>query len=245
MQQWELFSILDTVDSTNNYAMAKVHAGLAKHGNAWFAKDQQSGKGQRGKQWHSAPGENIIMSIVVKPPNVFILHPFYFNAIVANTCHNFIEQYAGNVFIKWPNDIYLNDRKAGGILIENIYQNNKWKWAVVGIGININQVSFNPLLGNAVSLKQATGNTYDPVLLARELYSQLLAALQGVTADSLGLALAQYNDALYKKNQHARLKKENAVFETLICGVDQHGQLLTKDALERSFHFGEIEWLSD
>ena len=60
------FSILDSVDSTNNYAMGMVHAGLAKHGMAWFANDQTAGKGQRSKQWESEPGMNIIMSIRVK-----------------------------------------------------------------------------------------------------------------------------------------------------------------------------------
>ncbi|HMJ48380.1 MAG TPA: biotin--[acetyl-CoA-carboxylase] ligase [Ferruginibacter sp.] len=244
MKQWELFSILDTVDSTNNYAMAQVHAGLAKHGNAWFAKDQQAGKGQRGKQWHSGVGENIILSIVIKPASVYSNNPFYFNAFIATICLDFFKYYTGGeVFIKWPNDIYWNDRKAGGILIENIYQNKKWKWAVAGIGININQGSFDPVLQNPVSLKQVTGITYDPIRLAKELYTRIISGLATITWESMEGAMIKYNENLYRKNQKVRLKKENVVFETFISGVDQKGHLITKDAIERSFAFGEVEWL--
>ena len=61
------FNILNTVDSTNNYAMAKVHAGMAAHGMAWFAKEQTTGKGQRGKSWISEKGKNIALSLVLEP----------------------------------------------------------------------------------------------------------------------------------------------------------------------------------
>ena len=67
MEQNEIFSILDSVESTNNYAMQQVHAGLAKHGQAWYALEQWGGKGQRGKLWKSSVGENVILSIAIQP----------------------------------------------------------------------------------------------------------------------------------------------------------------------------------
>src|SRR6185295_3982950 len=110
MESIEFFRILDSVDSTNNYAMAALHAGMAKHGMAWYAKDQNAGKGQRGKQWISEPGENIIMSVVFEPPALFSSRSFLFNAVIANTCHAFLNRYIKNeVKIKWPNDIFLRD----------------------------------------------------------------------------------------------------------------------------------------
>ena len=245
MKQWELFSILDRVDSTNNYAMAQLHAGLAKHGNAWFANDQHAGKGQRGKQWQSAPGENIILSIVIKPGKVFSGRPFYFNAFIAVCCNDFLKKYAGNkLFIKWPNDIFWNDRKAGGILVENIYQDKKWKWAVVGLGINVNQVEFDPMLQNPVSLQQINGKEYNTVEIDRELYNYILDQFEPLTVSSLPGIMEKYNANLYMRDKMVRLRKTNVVFETCISHVDNEGQLVTKDALERSFSFGQVEWLN-
>jgi BirA family biotin operon repressor/biotin-[acetyl-CoA-carboxylase] ligase len=240
----ELFSILDSVDSTNNYAMAKVHAGMAKHGMAWFAYEQIAGKGQPGKNWESHNGQNITLSIVIKPSGVFSQRQFYFNAAVATVCNDFFKNYAGDeASIKWPNDIYWRDRKAGGILIENKWMGKNWKWAVIGIGININQTEFSNNLVNAVSLKQITGKNFDPVTLAKELYKMIIAFINGMTPNQLPGLLARYNECLFKMGQKVQLKKDGTIFETNIKGVNEHGQLLTEDTVERSFNFGEVEWI--
>ncbi len=244
LKSTELFSILDSVDSTNNYAMAKIHAGMAKHGMAWFAYDQQAGKGQFGKNWESKAGQNITLSIAITPAAVFSRNQFYFNAVVAIACLEFFKKYAGDeTSIKWPNDIYWRDRKAGGILIENKIMGKSWKWAVIGIGININQVSFSKNLENAVSLKQITGETFDPVLLAKELTELVLTGINMVSIIHLPAILLKYNEQLYKKDQKVFLKKDNVVFETCIKEVNGSGQLITFDSLERQFNFGEVELL--
>ena len=67
MPEDRFFKILDTVDSTNNYAMTRVQAGMASHGMVWFAHEQSAGKGQRGKGWETQPGKNIAMSLVLQP----------------------------------------------------------------------------------------------------------------------------------------------------------------------------------
>jgi len=238
-----MFSILDSVDSTNNYAMAMVHAGMAKHAMAWFAHEQTTGRGQRQKSWESAAGQNIALSIAVKPPAVFFGKQFYFSVIIANACYAFFKKYAGDeTSIKWPNDIYWRDRKAGGILIENKLSVKDWKWAVIGIGININQTAFDKSLVNPVSLKQITGKSHDPLTLANELYEHIMAAVDS-TEISLVNSLQHYNDCLFQMGKTVRLKKENMVFETRIKGVNGFGQLLTEDTIERQFNFGEIEWV--
>jgi BirA family biotin operon repressor/biotin-[acetyl-CoA-carboxylase] ligase len=114
-------TILESVDSTNNYAMAKVRTGLAKHGDGYFAMAQVSGKGQRGKTWVTEPGTNIILTLVMQPSALQLTQQFQFSAAIALAVHDFFAFYAGDeTTIKWPNDIYWRDRKAGGILIENI-----------------------------------------------------------------------------------------------------------------------------
>jgi BirA family transcriptional regulator, biotin operon repressor / biotin---[acetyl-CoA-carboxylase] ligase len=238
------FTILDTVDSTNNYAMGRVHAGIADHGMLWFTKEQTAGKGQRGKTWTMEKGKNIAMSLVLKPPRLQITNQFYLNAAVALSCFEFFLKYAGNeTKIKWPNDLFWGDRKAGGVLIENILQGNIWKWAVVGIGININQVKFDEFLINPVSLKQITGKTYNTVDLAKELYALLMKNLTGLKTMDVVKLMEQYNEHLYKINKKVILKKEGIKFETVIKEVSAQGRLITVDAIEREFAFGEVEWI--
>jgi len=237
------FKILDKVDSTNNYAMAQVHAGMAKHGMAWFAREQAAGKGQRGRGWESERGKNSALSLILQPELLKIKQGFFLSATVALACHDLFSKYAGDeTSIKWPNDIYWRDRKAGGILIENIQQGNTWKYAIVGVGLNIDQTIFSPALINPVSLKQITGKDHDAAKLGEELYELLMERISEMKDASFEDTLKTYNYLLYKVNKSVRLKKGNAVFETVIKEVNAKGQLVTVDAMERKFDFGQVEW---
>lgn len=244
MGSLEMFNVLDSVDSTNNYAMAKLQEGTAKHGMAWFAHEQTAGRGQQGKNWESRAGQNIALSIVIQPAKLFHLNQFYFNALLSNICQQFLRNYAGEeISVKWPNDLYWRDRKAGGILIENKLSGRSWKWAVVGIGINVNQMAFSSRLLNPISIKKITGRTYDPIVLAGELHSQVLDGINNITEESFPNILLEYNERLFQKDKIAKLKKGNTGFETCIKGVNKFGQLLTEDVVERHFNFGEVEWV--
>ena len=131
------FIILTSVDSTNNYAMAMVQSGQASHGDAFFSWEQTAGKGQRGRHWQTGKGQNIALSVVLEPTAIKPGHQFYLSVAVALACYDFFNAIAGpETFIKWPNDIFWRDRKAGGVLIENVFNGNTWRFAVVGIGIN-------------------------------------------------------------------------------------------------------------
>lgn len=238
------FTILDSVDSTNNYAMAKVHAGLAKHGDGWFAHHQTMGKGQRGKSWHTGEGKNIALSIVIEPFPLLITEQFKLSVAIALACFDFFSSYAGEeTKIKWPNDIYWRDRKAGGILIENIFRGSGWGWAVVGIGININQAHFDDSVTNGTSLKLITGKTHDPIQIAKKLQQALMEKLDNIKHYEIWECLEYYNEHLYKKEEVTGLKKGSAVFQTTILSVNEYGQLLTKDVIERTFEVGEIVWV--
>jgi BirA family biotin operon repressor/biotin-[acetyl-CoA-carboxylase] ligase len=237
------FIILPSIDSTNNYAMRQIQAGMATHGITWFAREQTAGKGQRGKSWVAAPNQNIMLSTVIIPGLAFT-RQFSLSATVALACYDFYKKYAAEeTSIKWPNDLYWRDRKAGGILIENVFRGSDWLYAVVGIGININQVQFDASLPNPVSLKQITGKEYDAVQLAKELCEALDRRYQSLIAGNEGLMLQQYQQVLYKIHQPVTLKKGSMLFETTIQGVNDNGRLLTKDVIEREFDFGEVEFV--
>ena len=165
--------------------MAKVHAGLAKHGETWLALEQTAGKGQRGKAWESAPGENIIFTAVLEPDFLPFSSQVLLSKAVALACYDLFWTYAGDeTRLKLPNDLYWRDRKAGGILIENVFRGADWTHAVIGIGININQTVFSPELLNPVSLKQITGKTFDLMRLSRELCACLEKRYRQLEADN-------------------------------------------------------------
>lgn len=240
------FVQLSEVESTNNYAMAQVQAQLAGHGAAWFAHRQTAGKGQRGKAWITEPHQNIILTTVIEP---FALKPaeqFILSAAIATACYDFFSKYAGDdTSIKWPNDIYWKDRKAGGILIENIFKGSKWKYAITGIGININQTAFAPGILNPVSLKQITGKTFECVELAKELCMCIEKQWQSLVNGNANDVFDAYNSHLYKLNKPAKFKKGNAVFYATIKGVNKKGELLANAGFDTTVCHGEWEWIVD
>jgi len=256
------FIIVPKVDSSNNYAIDRLQSGEAEHGTVYFALEQNAGKGQRGKSWSSLPNENVIMSAIIQPSGLLVDQQFQLSVAVALSCYDFFKTYASDEFtkIKWPNDLYWQDRKAGGILIESgvgsdnyrdresvvssQVSGSKWLWSVVGIGININQTTFEEFASKAVSLRQITGKKWDVVGLANELCKCLETRYQGLIAGDANKQLEEYNSHLYKRNETVRLKKANAVFETTIVSVSRQGKLITKDVVEREFDWGEVEFVS-
>jgi BirA family biotin operon repressor/biotin-[acetyl-CoA-carboxylase] ligase len=235
------FTILSSVDSTNNYAMARVQAGLAQHGAAWFAHEQTAGKGQRNKQWLTNPSENILLSVVLQPFTLTASEQFLLSASVALATCDFYKNYAGDeTSIKWPNDLYWRDRKAGGILIENSFRGNEWTFAIAGIGININQTRFDPALPNPVSLKQITGKNFNVIQLARELCTHLDKRFQQLQQSGIEPVLKDYEALMYKHGQMASFRKDGKLFQALVQGVAPSGRLIAGD---RQYDFNELEWV--
>jgi BirA family biotin operon repressor/biotin-[acetyl-CoA-carboxylase] ligase len=142
---------------------------------AIFAHHQTAGKGQRGKKWEAEKGANIALSVLIKPDFLKLSQQFSLSACIAVSVHQFLSNYIlDGLKIKWPNDLYWQDRKAGGILIESVVsssstENGKWLWAIAGMGINLNQTNFPDWIQQPVSLKQITGKTFDTLLMAKEL----------------------------------------------------------------------------
>jgi BirA family biotin operon repressor/biotin-[acetyl-CoA-carboxylase] ligase len=235
---------LTVVESTNIYAMERLQANLAVHGTAFFAHHQTAGKGQRGKTWVAEPDSNIAMSVVIDCSFLLLAKQFPLSVMVAVACHDLFNKYAtGETFIKWPNDIYWRDRKAGGILIENQVRGNEWPASVVGIGMNINQTLFSEALKNAVSLKQITGKYYDPVTLAKELCECLERRYVQLKNGGFDDLLVYYNCHLFKRGEKVRLKNNSVAFYCTIKGVSENGDLLVSNAPKECFRFGEVEWV--
>jgi BirA family biotin operon repressor/biotin-[acetyl-CoA-carboxylase] ligase len=244
------FIELQSVDSTNNYARQQLHAGLAQHGMAIFAHEQTAGKGQRGKVWTTEKGTNLILSIVVKPRPLQLGQQFQLSACAAVATWDLFMKYAGDdTKIKWPNDLYWQDRKAGGILIENIVGGREAgtgtrEWtSVTGIGININQTRFDPEIKNPVSLKQITGKDFDPLELAKELCLILDKRYTELREQGFENIFKVYLSHLYKRKATVKFKKGDKIFEAMIEGVSPAGKLIVQHSVREEFDFGEVEWV--
>ena len=237
---------LSVTDSTNIYAMTHIQHNMATHGSVFFAHQQVAGKGQHGKTWVTEGGQNIILSAIIDPNPLILGQQFRLSVAVALACYDFFSRYSGDeTRIKWPNDIYWRDRKAGGILVENQIRGQQWQWAVAGMGININQTAFDPTLINPVSLKQITGKTFDPVQLAKELCTDLTQRVHQLFNHPFSVLLEEYNGYLFKRNEIVQLKKINTRFTCTILGVNENGELLVKDGPADRFVFGEVNWVNN
>ena len=181
---------LTTIPSTNIYAMDQVHQGLAISGSCYTADFQTAGKGQHGRVWESEKGQNLLSSYVLELKQLKtgkIWTPadqIGFSAAIALGARAFFASLAGaETKIKKPNDIYYRDRKAGGILIENLVRGKDWTWTVIGIGMNINQGSFssaavNQIAANPISLQEITNQIWDLKKMQKHLSEALTVSIQ-------------------------------------------------------------------
>jgi BirA family biotin operon repressor/biotin-[acetyl-CoA-carboxylase] ligase len=234
------FIKLDQVESTNNYAMGLVHDGIASHGTVVYTGNQTNGKGQRGRQWESAPGKSLTMSIIIQPTGIFQTHPFSVLATTAISCYKLLKIYIPEgLSIKWPNDLYCSDKKAGGILVESRIREGIPEWMVIGIGINLNQEKEN-LLPTATSIKNETGFTIPVEDFAWKLIQHLNEDFNEVLQSAGNTYLEVYNRILYCRNRQVRLIQGDRELETVIRNVNAKGELITDDGI---FYQGDVQWV--
>jgi len=242
-----------SIDSTNIYATTQIQEGLAVSGSCYRANFQTHGKGQMAKIWGSEAGLNLLCSYVMGvkqlkeegllPKNWTLQQQFGLSIAVALGLTDYFSRVAGfDTKIKWPNDLYWHDRKAGGILIESIIRGAEWNWSVIGIGVNINQTEFSPDLPNPVSIKQITGKDWDVNEQLKALSAALTLRVNEWMNGGFEQMLETYNKRLYKKGSIVKFKKNNIGFTGKVIGVNQQGQLIIENGIAQAYNFGEIVW---
>jgi BirA family biotin operon repressor/biotin-[acetyl-CoA-carboxylase] ligase len=236
---------LDEVDSTNNYAMRLIDDDKAQNGQIVSARLQLKGRGQRSKEWIAAKDKSIAMSILVEP-NLPLSKMIAFNKAVAVAILQAIHSFYPSLqcAIKWPNDIICGDKKAGGVLIENVIRGQQWAYSVIGIGINIFQEGPFIDLPHAGSLLHEGSKPNDIHELMIELYAAILKQITTFNEEEI---THFYHTFLYKKAQLQQFKSEELIWEARIDGVDENGNLiLTKtDGSMLHLKHGEAEWFWD
>jgi BirA family biotin operon repressor/biotin-[acetyl-CoA-carboxylase] ligase len=238
----EVLIELSEIDSTNNYAMRLINEGMAEHGMTIRADFQTMGKGQHGNRWLAEESKNLLCTVILDTKDFQIQDQFHLNILACLTVAEYLMTSLDlrNISIKWPNDIYADNRKIAGLLIENIIRGSHWTHAIIGIGLNINQIHF-PELSSATSILLETGksNRVNHVLkgLLKLLNHHFKKYIKG--HDEL---LAAYNSMLYKLHQPVLFIKNHETYQGIILGVDLNGLLqIEVEGKVRSFKHKEIE----
>ena len=183
-----------------------------------YAGYQTAGRGQTGNSWESEKGKNLICSILL-PPNKNL---YFLNIAVSVAILRLLGE---AVSIKWPNDIYWKDKKLAGILLENAIIGNEVKYAIAGIGLNVNQTEFVSDAPNPVSLKQITGKEY----VIDQLMQDLLEAVQTILSEPEETVWSAYKAHLYRREGYWPFADQNGTFEAHIEDVLPSGEIVLRD----------------
>lgn len=210
--------------STNDTALQLIRNRKAKEGTIVICENQSQGRGQRGSSWISQPGKNLTFSLVLRPEFMDISEQFYLNMTVSNSVRKLLQDYIPNLQVKWPNDLVVPGfGKIGGVLIENTFSGEGWENAVVGIGLNVNQLLFNS--ENATSLYSLTGNQINLEELFRLLITQLEQGYIQLKKGKWKEIKADYLHHLFLKDRLAKFSSDGKEFSGIITGINQEGKL--------------------
>ena len=170
---------------STNSVLAEM-APESPHGTVVATYEQTAGRGQRGNSWEAAPGENITMSMLLRPFHIRPSRQFVISQAVSVAIVDFLRRYlpGETVSVKWPNDIYVGDRKICGILIENTLAGSRLEYSIVGIGLNVNQERFLSDAPNPCSITNFTGEKYPVDSLLEELSGMILDRMAEVDTES-------------------------------------------------------------
>lgn len=204
---------------------------------------QTAGRGQGGNSWESERGKNLLFSLKMQPVGVPVSCQFLLSMAMALAIKKALDGYADGFSLKWPNDVYWNDNKISGTLIETSVSSRGMSSCIFGVGINVNQRHFRSDAPNPISLSMVTGREHD----RRELLDAVLDAftyynnmLSGNRHDDI---VRMYHAALYRRLGAHRFSDANGTFLASIVRVETDGRLVLRDSLgcERKYYFKEVK----
>lgn len=239
--------ILKEVDSTNTFLKNLIsNTEPVPEGTVILAESQTAGRGQQQNKWYSKTGESLAFSLLLKPAFLPLAQQFNLIRIVSLGVYDALLPLVGNTLkIKWPNDIYVADRKLGGILIENQVQGSVIKNSVVGIGLNVNQTTFPDWVPNATSVKQILHTDYDLKALMFDICNHIGNWYIKLKAGNESQIQEAYLNALYWLNKPGSFKVQDTIFGGVITGVSNTGLLqVACNGNTTAYNLKEIEFLN-
>ena len=236
---------LDEISSTNDWLMMRISNQKFYEGTVVFASVQTNGKGQRGSKWFSQPYKSLTFSVLLKPSFLSPIHSFDLSICVSLALSDSLNKLRSGFKIKWPNDIYFEDKKIAGVLIENQMNRFVYQNAVVGIGLNVNQTHFNDL-SNAISLKQIIGLEFPVEKVMEHICESLEARYLMLRSGHFKDLKKAYMSNLYGLNQLQSFIVKNKKWNGKIINVLRNGflQIELVDGKIRDYDIKEIKFLS-
>jgi len=239
---------LNRVNSTNKYATDMIAKSKPIEGTVISASFQYEGRGQIGRFWESEAGKNISCSTILLPTFLEASQQFQLNIAVSLAVHDFVDHFIDSeeVRIKWPNDIYVGDKKIAGILIQNTLLGKTISTSVWGTGININQVLFSEDVPNPTSLALENMKDMEIDTCMLWLFRFLTKRYLQLKAGHLESMRSEYHELLYRRDVWAGfMDSEDNRWTGKIIKVDDLGRLviLNTDEEEKVFGFREIRFV--
>ncbi len=237
---------LDSCGSTNTELAAMPDA---PHGFVVATREQTAGRGQRGNTWEAQPGANLTFSLLLRPGGIPAARQFEMSMLVslgiADALDGLLSESGCDerIAIKWPNDIYIGDRKLCGILIENSLAGSAIDRAIAGIGINVNQRRFLSDAPNPVSLVEFTGRELPLEETLEKVVGAIVGEIDRYGSDGDSEALTgRYMARLWRRDgQWPFREPDGAVFTASIEAVATDGTLTLSNG--RSYAFKEVAFV--
>ena len=234
---------LKEIDSTNRF-LRELKDEQEDEMVVAVADFQTAGKGQGSHTWESEAGKNLLFSIKVHPRWVPVRQQFLLSMAGAIAIKEALETYVDGITLKWPNDVYWNDKKISGTLIETSIDSKGIKTCIFGIGINVNQEAFHSDAPNPVSLRQILGHEVDRDELLQKVidgfirYYELLRRADYMDVSGI------YHLSLYRRKGFHRYEDADGDFVGAFVEVEDDGHLILHDkqGVIRSYSFGEVKF---
>ncbi|MEO9510759.1 MAG: biotin--[acetyl-CoA-carboxylase] ligase [Flavobacteriaceae bacterium] len=237
---------LDATDSTNLYLKDLLFSKDLEDCTVVVAKKQLKGRGQMGTIWHSEGGKNLTFSMLKKFESLQAMHQFNLNICISLAVYETLKQFSiPDLKVKWPNDIMSGSSKICGILIENTLKGRLIQNSIVGIGLNVNQTSFQNL-EKVTSLKSLTGRQFNLDELLYEVLKKLKSRLLSIETKTVTQMLPEYQEHLFRKDRPSTFKDgNNHVFMGFVRGVSSSGKLILEleDKVLREYDLKEVSLL--
>lgn len=216
---------LDETASTNTWL--REHPGT-EHATVVATRCQSAGRGQRGNSWESEPGANLTFSILVRCHNIPPSRQMAISRATALAIARWLRRYLPDdkeVAVKWPNDIYVGDKKICGILIEHVLTCGKIERTVIGAGININQRQFLSDAPNPVSLSQLTGKEYPLEKMLQEVAEGIISLVEAEDENGGVLTADAYRRNLWRRDGFHPYRNAGGDFLARIADIAPDGTI--------------------
>ncbi len=237
---WKIIKLQET-DSTNSY----IYNNVKETEIVVTAEHQTAGRGQAGNSWESEASQNLLFSIKISPKTIPANRQFFLSIVGALALKATLDAFGDGFSLKWPNDIYWNDRKISGTLIENSIKGKFIKDYIFGVGVNVNQRQFYSDAPNPVSLFQIIGKETDREELLANILKHFDYYYDFIVYGRWNELLSIYNSNLYRRQGTYFFEDKTGIFEAEIREVAPTGHLILRDKnnRHREYELKEVRFI--